>query len=149
MLGAFGERGWHMLRNLFALVSGLFAMMIVITFIELANAKFVFPPPAGIDWENSEAVAAFARSMPTTALALVLLGWLVGATIGASVTARLAGSRKLWLALVVGLLVSAGVVHSALTIPHPTWMVVAGIALPPLLAWLAALRVQKGLASTR
>lgn len=138
-----------MLRNLFALISGLFAMMIVITFVELANAKFVFPPPAGIDWNNTEAVAAFAQTMPTSALAIVLLGWLLGAFVGASVAARLAGSRKLWLALVVGLLVSAGVVDSALKIPHPTWMIVLGVALPPLLAWLAAARIQKGLASTR
>ena len=65
------------------------------------------------------------------------------------VAARLAGSRKLWLALVVGLLVSAGVVDSALKIPHPTWMIVLGVALPPLLAWLAAARIQKGLASTK
>ena len=138
-----------MLRNLFALVSGLFAMMIVITFIELANARFVFPPPAGMDWNNAESVSAFARTMPTTALVLVLVGWLLGAFVGASVAARLAGSRKMVLALVVGLLVSAGVVHSALTIPHPTWMVVLGLALPPMLAWLAAIRIQKGLASTR
>ena len=149
MLAAFGERGKGMLRNLFALVSGLVAMMIVITFIELANAKFVFPPPVGIDWENAQAVADFARSMPTTALLIVLLGWLLGAFAGASVAARLAGSYKLWLALLIGLLVSAGVVHSALTIPHPTWMIVLGVALPPLLAWLAATRIQKGLASTR
>jgi len=44
-------------------------------------------------------------------------------------------------AMLVGLLVSAGVVHSAVTIPHPTWMIVLGVALPPLLAWLAAMRV--------
>ena len=138
-----------MLRNLFALVSGLFAMMIVITFIELANARFVYPPPPGIDWNNSSAVAAFASGMPTTALLLVLLGWLVGAFVGASVAARLAGSYNVWLALLIGLLVSAGVVHSALTIPHPTWMIALGVALPPVLAWLAALRVQKGLASTK
>jgi hypothetical protein len=68
-----------MLRNLFALISGLFAMMIVITFIELANAKFVFPPPAGMDWNNAAAVAAFAQTMPTSALVIVLLGWLLGA----------------------------------------------------------------------
>lgn len=138
-----------MLRNVFALVSGLFAMMIVITFVELVNAKFLFPAPAGFDWKDTEAVAEFAKSMPTAAKVVVLAGWLLGAGFGAAVTARLAGSRNLVLALVIGLLVSAGTVQTAMTIPHPVWMIALGVLLPPLLAWWVALQVQKGLANTR
>jgi len=142
-----------MLRTLFAVVSGVFAMMIVITFVELANAKFFFPAPAGLDWSDSAAVAAFAASLPATALAMVLLGWLLGAFVGAAVAALITARHRLPCALVVGALVVAGTIQSALTIAHPTWMIVAGILLPLPLAYLAARLAtrlaQKGLASTR
>ena len=142
-----------MLRTLFAVVSGVFAMMIVITFVELANAKFFFPPPAGIDWNDAAAVAAFAASLPAAAMAMVLSGWLLGAFIGAAVAALIATQHRLACALVVGGLVVAGTIQSALSFAHPTWMTAAGVLLPLPLAYLAARLAdrlaQKGLASTR
>lgn len=142
-----------MLRTLFAFVSGVFAMMIVITFIELANAKFFFPPPSGMDWTDSRAVTAFVASLPASAMALVLIGWLLGAFVGAAVAARIAERHRLPCALGIGVLVMLGVLDSARTISHPTWMIVLGVLLPLPLAWLGArlaeLQIQKGLASTR
>lgn len=138
-----------MLRNLFAIVSGLFAMMIVITFIELGNAKFLFPPPAGLDLRSPEAVAAYIPTMPWGALAVVLLGWLLGAFAGGAVAARVAGSHRTACALVVATVEVALVAMNAASIPHPTWVSASGLLLPIPLAWLAARLVQKGLASTR
>lgn len=142
-----------MLRTLFAVVSGVFAMMIVITFVELANAKFFFPPPAGIDWNDAAAVAAFAASLPTAAMAMVLSGWLLGAFVGAAVAALIATQHRVTCALVVGGLVVAGTIQSAMSFEHPTWMIAAGVLLPLPLAYLAARLAdrltQKGLASTR
>ena len=144
-----------MLRNTFALLSGLFAMMIVGTVLAIANARLVYPPPPGFDPRQVEQANAFIAGMPTTALALLLLQFLAGAFVGAWVAAKLAGSHRTVLALLIGLLMSAGVAQSALQAVHPTWLVAAGVGLPPLLAWLAARLAQRpragqnGLASTR
>lgn len=138
-----------MLRTLFAIVSGVFAMMIVISFVELANIKLFFPPPAGIDWKDPEAVAAFASSLPFAAMAIVVFGWLLGAFLGALVAAKVALEYRLPSALLIGALVVVGVIHSAMTIQHPTWVLAAGVLLPIPLAWLAAILVQKGFARTR
>lgn len=138
-----------MLRTIFAVISGIFAMMIVITFVELANARLLFPPPAGMDWSDPAAVASFAASLPAAAMAVVLLGWLLGAFVGALVAARIAVRYRLPAALLVAALVVAGTIQSALTIPHPTWVIVAGVLLPLPLAYLAAKLVQNGLARTR
>ena len=138
-----------MLRTLFAVISGIFAMMIVITFVELANAKLFFPPPAGMDWNDTAAVAAFAAGLPAAAMAIVLGGWLLGAFVGAAVAARIALRHRLPCALLVGALVVAGTIQNALAIPHPAWMVAAGVLLPLPLAWLAARLAQNGLAITR
>lgn len=144
-----------MLRNTFALLSGLFAMMIVNTVLAIANSRLVYPPPAGFDPNQVAQANAFIAGMPVAALALLLLQFLAGAFAGAWVTAKLAGSHRTALAVLVGLLMSAGVAQSAVQVVHPLWLVLAGVALPPLLAWLAAWLAQRprgdqnGLASTR
>lgn len=143
------ENNAPMLRTVFAIISGVFAMMIVITFVQLTNIKLLFPPPAGIDWNNPEAVAAFASSLPVAAMAVVVFGWLLGSFVGAAVAARIAVRYRVASALLIGALVVAGVVHSVLTISHPTWVVAAGMLLPLPLAYFAAKLVQKGFASTR
>jgi hypothetical protein len=126
-----------MLRNTFAIVSGLFATMIVITFVELANARLFFPAPSGMDWTNKQAVAAFAASLPRAALVVVLAGWLLGAMAGAAVAAALADRHRRICAALIGVAVVAGVIQNAMAFPHPTWITAAGVLLPLPLAWLA------------
>lgn len=144
-----------LLRNLFAVFAAIFATMIVVTFVSMANARFVYPPPAGVNLDDVAAANAFIAGMPFAALLLLVLAWAGGAFAGGFVAAKLAGSGRTPLAVLIGLLVSAGVVHSATTVVHPQWVVVAGVGLPPLLAWLGgwlaqrAPAGQKGLASTR
>jgi len=126
-----------MLRTSFAIITGLFATMIVITFVELANARLFFPAPPGMDWSDKQAVAAFAASLPIAAMLVVLLGWLLGAFIGAAVAAALADRYRRVCASLIGVAVIVGVVQNSLEIPHPTWLTAAGLLLPLPLAWLA------------
>ena len=56
---------------------------------------------------------------------------------GGWVAARIARHRMA-AALIIGVLVLAGVIANNAMIPHPLWMTVAGIVLPLPLAWLAA-----------
>jgi hypothetical protein len=138
-----------MLRNIFAVISGLFAMMIIVTFMQLANIKLFYPPPPGLDFTDPETVAAYAQTMPWPALAIVLASWLLAAFVGGAVAARVAGSYRTACALVIGAVDVALIGMNAISIPHPTWMLAAGLLLPIPLAWLAAWLVQNGFASTR
>lgn len=144
-----------LLRNLFALASGLFATMIVATFLSMAHARFVFPPPVGMDWRDPAAVNAFLASMPPAVLGLLVLAWMLAAFAGGFACARLAGSHRTLLGVAIGVLVAAGNAYGATTTAHPAWVDAANIGLPPLMAWLAAWLAQrpglaqKGLASTR
>jgi hypothetical protein len=132
-----------MLRTAFAFVSGLFASMIAITFLELANAKLLFPPPPGMDFTNARQVDAFVASMPASAQALLVFGWSAGAFVGGGVAARIAERHRLAVALAIGALVAVGVVVNAAGIHHPAWVTAAGVLLPVPLAWLAAWLVQR------
>lgn len=144
-----------LLRNLFAIVAGLFATMIVATFLSIAHAHFVFPPPVGMDWRDPVAVGAFAASMTPLALGLLVLAWVLAAFAGGFACARLAGSLRTALGVLIGALVAAGNAYGATTVAHPQWMEACNVALPPLSAWLGAWlaqrprRGQNGLASTR
>ena len=138
-----------MLRTLFAVIAGFFAAEMVITVIEAASATWLFPPPPGFDFRNKAAVDAFVASMPASAFATVLSGWLLGTFVGAFVAARLALVHRTRAALLIGLVVVVGTIVNATEIRHPAWVVALGALLPLPLAWLAARLAQKGLANTR
>ena len=139
-----------MFRSFFAVISGLFAMMIVITFTQIANVKLLYPPPAGLDFNDKAAVAAYAQTMPWQAMAVVVIGWLLGTYIGATVAARISKDHVMACALVIGIVDVVLTAIHALSIPHPTWALAMGLLLPIPLAWLAGRQAaQKGLASTR
>ena len=132
-----------MLRGIFALAAGLFAAMILITGSGLLSAKWLFPPPPGLDLRDAAQVAAFAASLPLAALLWILGGWLFGALVGGLVSARLAGQYELAPPVLVGLFIAAGTLLNAQSIPHPSWMVALGVLLPIPAALLGARLVRK------
>lgn len=139
-----------MFRSFFAVISGLFAMMIVITFTQIANVKLFYPPPASLDFNDKVAVATYVQTMPWQAVAVVVLGWLLGTYVGATVAARISKDHVMACALIIGVLDVVLTAINAVSIPHPTWALAMGLLLPIPLAWLAAKQAaQKGLASTR
>lgn len=119
-----------MLRTLFAIVSGLFAMMIVVTFTGLVNSR-LFPLAEGGDPTASLAI------LPLVAKLMIVAGNCLGPMLGAAVAARLAERR--WLvALLIGAAATALNFSNGLGVPYPVWMLWA-VTLPPLpLAALAA-----------
>jgi hypothetical protein len=127
-----------MLRSVFALCAGLFAAMIAITGMELVNAKWLYPPPPGADFRDPAQLQAFVAAMPSSALAMVVAGWLLGALAGGVVAARLETRHPLVPAGLVGAFIAIGTLLNAQAVPHPAWVVAAGTVLPIPLALLAA-----------
>jgi len=125
-----------MWRNVFAVLAGIFGMMIMITAVEIAS-MMLYPPPPGFDISDPAQVKALVDAMPFAAKALIVAGWCLGAFAGAGVTARIAKTHKVWLAMLVGVLVAAATIANAITIPHPDWMTVGGVLGPLLMAWIA------------
>lgn len=138
-----------MLRTIFAVIAGLLATMLVITVVELASSKFLFPPPPSLDYTDMAAVNAFVASMPVAAILVILAGWLLGTFVGAFVTAKFAVKFRLPAALLIGAFIVVATAMNAMNVTHPTWMIVAGLLLPIPVAYLAARLAQKGLPSTR
>jgi hypothetical protein len=125
-----------MVRTILGILAGLVVAWLAMTVCEFASL-FLHRPPAGLDLRDPQALAAHIAAAPLSAMLVVIAGWALAAFAGALVAARIA-RHSLPAALVIGVLVLAGVIANNTMIPHPLWMTIAGIALPLPLAWLAA-----------
>lgn len=103
----------RVLRSIVAVLAGLIAGSVIIFLVELINAARFGQPAAG---------TPTTASLPTSAFALVLVGWFLGCALGSYTTARLSGSnRAAHAAVVTALFLIAGIFNLA-TLPHPLWM---------------------------
>lgn len=130
-------------RALLGLLAGMMVAVAVIATIEAIGHK-IWPLPATTGNSKDPAViATLLAQAPLGALASVVLAWWAGAAGGAWIGFRFAGQPH---ARAVGLGV-AGVIWLAtaanlLLIPHPVWMMVAGLGGVPLCAWLVVRLLQ-------
>ncbi len=124
-----------MLRTVLAVLAGLLVAIVLMLAIEWLGMT-LFPLPAGASLQTEEDLVLLMQSAPAAKLALVLLGWCIASLVGAWVAARLARRHRRVAALAVGALILCGVVLNVASLPHPMWMIIAGLALPLPLAWL-------------
>ncbi|MEY3141526.1 MAG: hypothetical protein RLY21_19 [Planctomycetota bacterium] len=78
-----------------------------------------------------EAIGSAMHDMPIGALVSVVLAWVLGAALGAFAACRVGGANFLPLSIAVGAVSVAFVAMNLILIPHPLWMSVAGVLLPP------------------
>jgi len=81
---------------------------------------------------------ALIAQMPAMALGMVLVAYAFGTFLGAFTATTISRAHKRGVAITVGVVMLALVALNFSAIPHPTWMVVAGLAIPlpfALLAW--------------
>jgi hypothetical protein len=109
-----------------------------VVFAAEAIGSRIYPPPPGIDMSTPEGIRALAAELPSGAFAFVVAGWLLAAGMGAWVAMRVARSASLRPGIIVGAILLGATIYNLVTIPHPTWVVVAGVIGIPLLAYLAA-----------
>ena len=125
-------------RAILGVLAGLVAMFLVIMGIEYVG-HMVYPPPPGLNPMVTEDLAAIMASQPAAAKAFVVVAWVVGAFIGGWVAARISRSYPRAAAVIVALMVVAGVVGMILQLPgHPRWMAALGLLLPIPAALLGA-----------
>lgn len=130
--------GSPMLRTVLGILAGLATLVVVILLVE-AGGMLLYPPPPGIDPSRPDAMTQLVAQLPTGALAMVLLAWVLGALAGGWVAARVARRGfPLLAALAVAGFVMAGVVAMVVSVPHPQWLTIGGLALPIPAAWLGA-----------
>src|SRR5690242_13552603 len=124
-------------RNTSAVFAGLLASVVGIMLVEMLKMT-LYPAPPGIDWDDPEQLAEVMRTMPLGGYLMVELAYALGSLAGGFVTAKVAESRQIALALGVGgLLTLAGFANLAMA-PHPIWFEILSTLTFVPVAWLGA-----------
>lgn len=122
------------MRKFFGIVAGLVVAMAIVFIIEMISAA-LFPMPMELASADPETLARIIAGMPLAAKLLVAGGWLLGPLGGAWLALRISDWR--WAGWIVALVVLAGSIANIIQLPHPLWMQICAVALPPLGGWLA------------
>ena len=126
------------LRNALALLAGLFIGGIINAGIINIGARFV-PVPAGVDPNDIESIKANIHLYEFKHFICPFLAHALGTLIGAFVTAKLAVSSKLALALVIGAFFLLGGIAMIVMVGGPLAFIVADLGLAYLpMGWLGA-----------
>ncbi len=123
-------------RNIGAVLLGIAAGMAVNMALVILNTSVLFPMPEGTDMANPEQFNAYIATLPTAAFVVVLAAHLGQSFVGGWVAARLAGSRPMVLAMIVGALSLAGGILNMMTVKGPTWLYIE-LPLYLAVAWAA------------
>jgi hypothetical protein len=116
-----------MLRLILSVVAGLFVGVILVAVLEAAGHA-VFPPPAGVDLTDPQALDSVMSKLPREALAAVLAAWFLG-VLGGATTANLANRRQGLAGWIVSAVIFAFAAWTMAAIPHPLWFVIAAVVL--------------------
>lgn len=124
------------LRLALSLAAGIAAALVTIIVIETVGHS-LYPPPA-LDGTDTEAMRAYVDGLPVGAKLIVLIAWLAGTIDGVFVAGLVNRTRFGLCAAVIGALVLTATLANLAMIPHPLWMVAAGVLGIPLSAWMTA-----------
>lgn len=123
------------MRRLFGTVAGV-AVAILILFVVDYVDGWLYPLPVDVDPDDGAAVAGLIYGMPLPAKLIIAAAWPLAAFCGAWMALRIADWR--WSAALVALFVTVAGICNFLWLPHPVWMEIAAVALPPVGGVLAS-----------
>lgn len=116
-----------MLRDVLAAITGIVVAMVTVMLIQMLGHA-VFPPPADLNLQNTEAMRTYVSSIPVAALLFVLASYVVAAFDGTFVACLIGRAQPMYFALAVAVLMLVATITNLIMIPHPAWFSVASLA---------------------
>jgi hypothetical protein len=132
-----------LLRNMLAIVVGLFVGGAVNMGLVMLGPHLV-PPPPGVDVTDAQSIAAHIGEFSPRHFLFPFLAHALGTLVGAAV-AFLIGFRYRWIPVwIIGLMFLAGGIMAATMIPAPIWFILLDLLVAYLpMAWLGARLAQR------
>ena len=124
------------IRNTLAVIAGFVALALA-KYLATKLGNAVIPPPAGADLSTMDGFKAAIPLFEAKQWLPALFEHAMGSMAGAAVTAYVAASHRMTLALGIGALHMVGGLVAAFLLPFPTWVIVVdlvGMYLP--MAWI-------------
>ncbi len=124
------------LRNILAVIAGVIIGAIVNGALITVSGS-VIPPPAGVDPSDMESLRAGIHLFETKHFIFPFLAHALGTLVGALVASLIGASKRMILALIVGVLFLIGGVLAAFMIPAPAWFIALDLLVAYIpMAWL-------------
>ena len=131
-----------MLRSVLGALIGIATAVATVMLMDFLSHS-IYPPPAGIEIVDTEAMNTYLASALVGALAIVLAGYLMATFDGVFVACLIGRAQPFIYALVIGVMMLAATASNLLMLRHPTWFSVSAIVGIVLSAWLASLFVTR------
>ena len=125
------------LKNILAVVAGLLIGSVVNMGLIMISGK-VISPPEGADVTTVEGLKASMHLMQPKHFLFPFLAHALGTFVGAALAATLAATRKMQMAIVVGIIFLVGGIANVFMLPSPMWFNIVdlvGAYIP--MAWIA------------
>lgn len=125
-----------MLRNIAAMIAGVVIAFLTIMLIDEIN-QVIYPPPAGLDFTDPDAMRPYLATLPVGAFVLILASSVVAAFVGTMIACYIGTANGTLFGAVVGGIVLAATIANFIAVPHPLWLSLAtliGIVVSTLLA---------------
>ena len=126
-------------RNILAVIAGvLLGSVVNMGLIQISGA--VIPPPAGADMTTAEGIKAALPLLEPKHFIFPFLAHALGTLVGAFRAAKIGATRRMMLAMIVGVLFLAGGIAATLMIPAPAWFMILDVVVAYLpMAYLGAM----------
>jgi hypothetical protein len=125
-----------MLRDIGAVIAGLAVSIIIIMAVQMVGHA-LWPPPEGLDWNDTEVLRTFTSQLPFLALLFPIVSYFLGALAGPFVACRIGTLKPLVFVGVIGIVLLAFTIANLIQIPHPLWFSITAVAAVIIGGWLA------------
>ena len=124
------------LRNILALLTGLIIGSLVNMGIIMISGSII-PPPEGAEVTTMEGLQASMHLFKPKNFIMPFLAHALGTLVGAFVAAKIAFSRKIQIALIIGLLFLIGGITNSFVLPSPLWFTLLDVLVAYIpMAWI-------------
>ncbi|MGE6221725.1 hypothetical protein ACQKCH_18010 [Nubsella zeaxanthinifaciens] len=107
------------LRNILAIIAGLFIGSVVNMGIILISGNFI-TPPAGVDMTTEEGLKVGMHLLEPKHFIFPFLAHAIGTFVGAYVAARIS-TKKVLFAMIIGAIFLSGGIYMVAILPSPIW----------------------------
>ena len=109
-----------MLRRLLAVIVGIVIGAVVIGLIQGVLA-IISPPPAELDWQDTEAINAYISQLPVWKLLLVVVSYIIGAWVAGFAAARITDAQPDLVGGICGVGLTIFALMNLISYDHPWW----------------------------
>ncbi len=116
-----------MVKRILSVVFGLVAGVVTISLVE--SFGHILFPLGSVDMSSPEAIKQFIQNIPTGAIAMVLVGWVIGAFVGGIIASLIDIENSFRNSVVIGVVILILSIINLIMLPSPIWMWIGAIAL--------------------